>query len=81
MSMHSYFKKDTKSESNANFQIAHTQVNLTSIRETEICVEMEKVVGKQQPSAAKLLVFKKSSPPVLLKINSYHTDLEFVLKR
>ena len=57
--MHNYFKKNTKSESNANFQIAYTRVNLTSIRETEIRVETEKVGGKHQPSADKLLVFQK----------------------
>ena len=59
-SMHNYFKKNTKSESNANFQIAYTQVNLTSIRETEIRVEMEKVGGKQTTICRQTTVFSKN---------------------
>ena len=50
--MHNYFKKEAKSESNATIQIASTQVNLTSTKETEIRDEMQKVGRKKQLSAA-----------------------------
>ena len=56
MSMENYFKKDTKLESNANFQVTYTPVNLISIRKTEIRVEMQKV-GRKQDRRKNIKIF------------------------
>ena len=50
-SMHNYFKKEAKSESDATIQITSTQINLTDTKETEIRDEMHKLDRKQQLSA------------------------------
>ena len=50
-SMHNYFKKEAKSESDATIQITSTQINLTGTKETEIRNEMHKLDRKQQLSA------------------------------